>query len=172
MNPLKTTVCLSALSMLLVSVITRRSRADESPVPVEQLLTMRLAPAELEQGWIRLFDGHTKLGWTDAGNANWRIEDHALVADSGENGLLCTNVPFSNYDLRLEFKASERTNSGVFLRTPTKPADPAKDCFEWNIAPTESVPHRFVGLPTTSCYGVHTSRSRCLAQNADLCSRP
>ncbi len=37
--------------------------------------------------------------------------------------------------LHVEFKAAKRTNSGVFLRTPLKPTDPAKDCYELNIAP-------------------------------------
>ncbi|AMV32886.1 hypothetical protein VN12_12230 [Pirellula sp. SH-Sr6A] len=107
----------------------------QDKAPVEALLAARLPAEELEQGWIRLFDGNTMMGWVDAGKANWRVEDGTLVADQGENGLLCTTVPFRNYELQVEFWADESTNSGVFLRTPPKPTDPGKDCFELNIAP-------------------------------------
>ncbi len=31
-----------------------------------------------------------------------------------------------------------RTNSGVFLRTPLEPTDPARDCYELNIAPGDN----------------------------------
>lgn len=40
--------------------------------------------------------------------------------------------------IRLEFKSKPETNSGVFLRTPPKPTDPAQDCFELNVAPTDN----------------------------------
>ena len=125
------------LSGLLALNMAFDTNAQES-FKLEELLAARLSDAELEQGWIRLFDGQTMLGWKDAGKANWRVQDGALQADSGENGLLCTTVPFSNYELTVEFKAAEKTNSGVFLRTPLKPKDPAKDCFELNIAPTDN----------------------------------
>jgi hypothetical protein len=126
------------LSGLLALNMTFNANAQES-FKLEELLAARLSDAELEQGWIRLFDGQTMLGWKDAGKANWRVQDGALQADAGENGLLCTTVPFSNYELTIEFKAAEKTNSGVFLRTPLKPKDPAKDCFELNIAPTHGI---------------------------------
>ena len=124
------------LSGLCALNMASNANAQES-FKLEELLAARLSDAELEQGWIRLFDGQTMLGWKDAGKANWRVQDGALQADSGENGLLCTTVPFSNYELTVEFKAAEKTNSGVFLRTPLKPKDPAKDCFELNIAPKD-----------------------------------
>lgn len=126
----------------LIGLLTPISAVDvccgQEKAPVEALLAARLPAEELEQGWIRLFDGHTMMGWTDAGKANWRVEEGALVADKGENGLLCTTVPFQNYELQVEFWAEENTNSGVFLRTPGKPTDPAKDCLELNIAPVSN----------------------------------
>lgn len=77
-------------------------------------------------------------GWRNAGNANWKVEDGVLVATEGEAGLLCTAVRFSDFELMLEFKGTDKTNSGVFLRTPAVPTDPAKDCFELNIAPPDN----------------------------------
>jgi hypothetical protein len=49
-----------------------------------------------------------------------------------------TTTRWANYELHVEFKAPARTNSGVFLRTPLKPTNPAKDCFELNIAPSNN----------------------------------
>ena len=122
---------------------TSSPQADAKPaeppldptVEVDRLLAMRLPSEDLTVGWIRLFDGQSMMGWRNAGNANWKVEDGALVATEGEPGLLCTSVRFSDFELMLEYKGTDTTNSGIFLRTPTVPKDPAKDCFELNIAP-------------------------------------
>lgn len=107
-------------------------------VNVDGLLAMRLPSEDLSVGWIRLFDGQSMIGWRNAGNANWRVEDGALVANVGDPGLLCTSVRFSDFELMLEYRGTDTTNSGVFLRTPAVPKDPAKDCLELNIAPPDN----------------------------------
>jgi hypothetical protein len=38
-------------------------------------------------GWVTLFDGKNLDQWNPIGNANWRIEDGAVVANKG-NGFL------------------------------------------------------------------------------------
>ncbi len=105
----------------------------------EDLLAMRLPGEETSHGWVRLFDGYTLFGWEIASAANWRVEDQSIVVDAGEQSLLCTSVAWADYELRLEFKADEKTNSGLFLRTPLEPVDPAIDCYEVNIAPTDNL---------------------------------
>ena len=112
--------------------------ALDASVLVDELLVARLSPEELDQGWIRLFDGQSMIGWKNTGSADWAVKDGELVANTGEPGLLVTQVRFSDYEIELEYFASEQTNSGVFLRTPEKPTDPAKDCYELNIAPTDN----------------------------------
>ncbi len=104
----------------------------------EQLLAARLDESEASAGWIRLFDGHTLFGWEIAGNANWRIEDGTITVDQGQSSLLCTSIPWQDYELTLEFNADEKTNSGVFLRTPLEIDDPATDCYEVNITPDDN----------------------------------
>ncbi|GAA5506430.1 DUF1080 domain-containing protein [Novipirellula caenicola] len=111
----------------------------------EQLLAARLDETEVSAGWIRLFDGHTLFGWEIAGNANWRIEDETITVDQGKPSLLCTSVPWQDYELTLEFNADEKTNSGVFLRTPLEIDDPATDCYEVNIAPDDN-PYPTAGI--------------------------
>lgn len=111
---------------------------SSSELDLERLLATRLSDEELREGWIRLFDGQTLMGWTPSDGANWHVVDNTIVATEGTNSLLCTSVPFSDYEVSLEFRAEENTNSGVFLRTPLVPTDPARDCFELNIAPKEN----------------------------------
>jgi hypothetical protein len=93
-----------------------------------------LSPDELAEGWISLFDGETLFGWQPNHNADWRVTDGAIAVTEGEQGLLNTTSEFADYQLKLEFRADKSTNSGVFLRTPEKPTDPAADCYELNIA--------------------------------------
>ncbi|HVX11074.1 MAG TPA: DUF1080 domain-containing protein [Pirellulales bacterium] len=93
-----------------------------------------LSPEELAEGWILLFDGETMFGWQANNRANWRVSDGAIAVSEGDQGLLNTTTEFADYQLKLEFRADKNTNSGVFLRTPGKPTDPAADCYELNIA--------------------------------------
>ena len=100
----------------------------------------RLTPAELSDGWIQLFDGKTLYGWEPATKADWQVVDGTIKVTSGEPGLLVTTSEFSNYRLLVDFRAPKGTNSGIFLRTPAKPTDPAADCYELNIADTSLSP--------------------------------
>ena len=115
-----------------------RDSQPAQDVDLEKLLAARLPVDELQQGWIRLFDGQTLMGWTPTSEANWHVKDQTIIATEGANSLLCTSVPFTDYEIALEFRAEENTNSGLFLRTPLVPNDPARDCFELNIAPEEN----------------------------------
>ncbi len=97
-----------------------------------------LPPADWSDGWLSLFDGRTLYGWTPGSTADWRVEEGAIVVSSGDKGLLCTQVPFADYELQVEFQADPQTNSGIFLRTPLRPTDPKADCYELNIAPSDN----------------------------------
>ncbi|MEZ6088871.1 MAG: DUF1080 domain-containing protein [Pirellulaceae bacterium] len=107
-------------------------------IDAEKLLANRLSDDLARQGWVRLFDGRTLFGWRQAGNLDWKVVDGTLQVEAGEKGLLCTNTRWRDYELTLEYKASADTNSGVFLRTPLFPTDPAVDCYELNIAPPDN----------------------------------
>ena len=58
-----------------------------------------------------------------------------------------TEGEYADYELHVEFKAPATTNSGIFLRTPLAPTDPATDCIELNIAPPDNP------FPTASIVG-------------------
>ncbi len=132
--------CSSSVNVSTDDSVTRQSETGAiSPPTFEveavKLLEARLPFEETSQGWVRLFDEQTLFGWEITSQTNWRVEDKSIVVDSGEPGLLCTSVAWADFELRFEYKAPVETNSGIFLRTPLEPSDPALDCYEINIAP-------------------------------------
>ncbi|MBN8625350.1 MAG: DUF1080 domain-containing protein [Planctomycetes bacterium] len=112
--------------------------ADATPAPYPY--PVKLTDAEIADGWLSLFDGATLYGWEPSAPADWKVADGAITVSSGEKSLLCTTSDFGDYVFKCDFKAVPATNSGIFLRTPLKPSDPAKDCYELNIAGPETSP--------------------------------
>jgi hypothetical protein len=88
-------------------------------------------------GWVSLFDGKT-IGseWDRVGESNWRVEEGAIVADKRTSegaAHLVTKNKYKDFQVYVEFWASDDANSGIFLRCQ----DPAKitdrSCYEVNI---------------------------------------
>jgi hypothetical protein len=84
--------------------------------------------------WVTLIDGGTGLdNWNRIGDANWRSEGGAVVADKGKAGYLVSKDAYKDFEIRAEFWAETDTNSGVFIRC----SDPVKigsaTCYEVNI---------------------------------------
>src|ERR687891_1964635 len=74
-------------------------------------------------GWTTLIDGDKGLENFDrVGDANWRAEGGAVVADKGKGGHLVTKNSYKDFQIRAEFWAADTTNSGIFIRA----SDPQK----------------------------------------------
>src|SRR5499433_631145 len=68
-------------------------------------------------GWTTLIDGDKGMdNFTPVGDANWRAEDGAIVADKGKGGFLLSKSSYKDFQIRAEFWADHTTNSGVFIR--------------------------------------------------------
>ena len=113
----------------VLSAVQKPDSANQASIE-----TVGLSEVEIADGWLALFDGETTFGWSAASKANWTVRDGEVHVSEGERGLLRTTTQFDDFDLKLEFKISETTNSGIFVRTSPKPSDPAGDCFEINLA--------------------------------------
>jgi hypothetical protein len=85
-----------------------------------------------DAGWITLLDGKTLENWNVVGDANWRIEDGAAVADRG-NGFLVSKQTFGDFELRAEFFVDENANSGIFIRGSDPKNIGSKTAYEVNI---------------------------------------
>jgi hypothetical protein len=119
-----------------VNPVSAQPAAASAPKPASE--PAMLSAAELADGWISLFDGQTLFGWKAGSQADWRVEDGAIVVSTGERGLLYTTTQFANYVLCVDFRSESGTNSGIFLHTPPQPQDPSVDCYELNIAEADN----------------------------------
>ncbi|MGH7308131.1 MAG: 3-keto-disaccharide hydrolase [Candidatus Rokuibacteriota bacterium] len=87
-------------------------------------------------GWVTLLDGTNMGDWNRVGETNWRLEGGAVVADKrtskGPAHLVSKNT-YKDFQVYVEFWASDDANSGIFLRCqdPTNITD--RSCYEANI---------------------------------------
>jgi len=89
-----------------------------------------------DTGWITLLDGASGLGnFNRVGEANWSAADGAIQATSGPGGaaFLVTPNSFYDFELRVEFWASDDANSGIFLRCQEPGNITDRNCYEVNI---------------------------------------
>jgi hypothetical protein len=87
-----------------------------------------------DAGWATLIDGTSGLdNWNRTGDANWRAQDGAVVADKGKGGYLVSKNSYRDFQIRAEFWADHTTNSGVFLRCADPQKVGADTCYEVNI---------------------------------------
>jgi len=87
-------------------------------------------------GWITLLDGSnpkTLDNWNPIGDANWRPEDGAIVADKGKGGHLVSKNSYKDFQIRAEFWADHTTNSGIFFRISDPKTIGSKTAYEANI---------------------------------------
>ena len=89
----------------------------------------------MPSGWVILIDGGHGLEKFDrVGDANWRVEDGALVADRRTgNSYIVTRNSYTDFQLKAEFWADHTTNSAIHMRVQ----DPANvtdtNSYEANI---------------------------------------
>jgi hypothetical protein len=89
-------------------------------------------PASSEAGWVTLFDGKNLDHWTPIGDANWRLEDGAAVADKG-NGFLVSKESYTDFQVRAEFYVEADSNSGIFIRCTDPNKVGTASAYEVNI---------------------------------------
>jgi Domain of Unknown Function (DUF1080) len=94
------------------------------------------AMAQSDEGWITLLDPDKLNEWNKLGETNWRLEDAAIVADNRTSqapAFLVTKDSYGNFQLLVEFWASEDANSGVFFRCSNPELITDQNCYEANI---------------------------------------
>jgi hypothetical protein len=91
--------------------------------------------------WETLIDGEAGLdNWNRVGDANWRVESGAIVADRGKPGFLVSKASYQDFEIRAEFYAEPDTNSGVYLRCADAKKIANDSCYEANIWDTRPDP--------------------------------
>lgn len=92
--------------------------------------------AQSGEGWITLLDAKTMGDWNKVGETNWRLEDGAVVADkrtSKETAHLVSKNSYKDFQIYVEFWASDDANSGIFLRCQDPKTITDRNCYEVNI---------------------------------------
>lgn len=85
-------------------------------------------------GWVTLIDGDKGLeNWNRIGDANWRAEGGAIVADKGKGGFLVSKNAYKDFEIYAEFYAESNTNSGIFIRASDPQKIGANNAYEVNI---------------------------------------
>jgi hypothetical protein len=96
-----------------------------------------LAEGQTGPGWVSLFDGKAIGGeWDRVGETNWRVEEGAIVADkltSKDAAHLVTKAKYKDFQVYVEFWASDDANSGIFLRCQDPTTITDRSCYEANI---------------------------------------
>lgn len=74
---------------------------------------------------VELFNGVDLTGWVQrGGRASYRVEDGCIVGatrPNQPNSFLCTTSEYSDFVLELEFMADADVNSGVQIRSESRP---------------------------------------------------
>ena len=87
-------------------------------------------------GWTTLVDGEKGMdNFTRVGDANWTATDGAVQATQGgkDPAYLVSKQTYTNFEMRVEFWASDDANSGVFLRCQDRSMITDENCYEANI---------------------------------------
>jgi len=100
-------------------------------------------------GWTTLIDGDKGLeNFNRVGTTNWAIVDGVLQADkrtSKSPAYLVTKNSYKDFQLRVEFWASNDANSGIFMRCQNPNVITDKSCYEANIFDTRPDPSQGTG---------------------------
>ena len=90
--------------------------------------------SQSDAGWVVLIDGTAGLeNFNPIGDANWRAENGAIVADKGKGGYLVSKNSYKDFQVRAEFWADTTTNSGVFIRCTDPNKVTATNAYEVNV---------------------------------------
>jgi len=83
-----------------------------------------LTDAEKSDGWKLLFDGKSMDQWKNFKKDNisdkWVVKDGCMVLTAKGGGDIMTKKLYKNFDLKLEWKISEKGNSGIFILADEK----------------------------------------------------
>jgi hypothetical protein len=114
----KRNVRLPLIAGLAVCISAGLGSAQQKP----DMLTHK----EAAEGFQPLSNGMNLDGWkplatsSASDNGDWSVSDGDIVCPGTTAGWLASNGTYTNFELRLQFKAAETTNSGVFLRSSTE----------------------------------------------------
>lgn len=117
LNPGRTACWLLAVLCLFAGTLLAAAKVAAENMAAEN--HNRLTPEEAAAGWELLFDGQSLDRWRTyrkpAPGLPWQAIDGELTLTQRGGGDLITKDTWSNFELQLDWKISERGNSGIFI---------------------------------------------------------
>ena len=103
-------------------------------VGVSTVLATSLIQAA-DNDWVTLIDGTQGMeNFNIVGDANWSAENNAIQATEGSGASwLVSKNSYSDFSLRVEFWASNDSNSGIYMRCKDANQITDRTCYEANI---------------------------------------
>jgi hypothetical protein len=97
---------------------------------------MGCAGNKASSGWVTLIENGSGLdNFVPVGDANWRQQDGAIVADKGgkEASYLVSRESYTDFVMYAEFWVNDDANSGIFIRLSDRRKIGADNSYEVNI---------------------------------------
>ncbi|KAF0140687.1 MAG: hypothetical protein FD122_2264 [Stygiobacter sp.] len=109
---------------IITEDVQKFATKTKSNIPQYNYLPNVLSEREKKEGWKLLWDGKTTEGWRSAKSekfpsGGWEIADGALKTlksngfESKNGGDIITTKKYKNFELLVEFKVTEGSNSGI-----------------------------------------------------------
>jgi len=164
MKILKLSFSFIILATLLIACAPKGEKKTEAKEETRQEVVKEttapntLTQAEIDEGWVSLFDGKTPEHFRGYNSETfpdkgWEIVDgtlHVMATGKGEaggGGDIITKKMYKNFELSLEWKVSEGGNSGIFYLAQEKPDQPIwKSAPEMQILDDEKHPDGKLGI--------------------------
>ena len=88
-----------------------------------------------DNDWVTLIDGTQGMeNFNIVGDANWSAEHNAIQATQGSGASwLVSKNSYSDFSLRVEFWASNDSNSGIYMRCEDANQITDRTCYEANV---------------------------------------
>ena len=109
---------------------------SQTEVGMKRLSIIALAlfalSAQTSTGWVTLFNGKDLNNFNQVGTADWKIVDGVVQATTGA-GHLVSKETYTDFEIKVEFYAGPKSNSGVYVRLPDGSKITDKTCYEANV---------------------------------------
>ena len=161
MKQLKIYFLLPAIAAIIMSCGHNTHKHDQheanKTVKSEIIAPNSLTQAEIDDGWVLLFDGKSTDHWRGYQKETfpekgWIVENGTLKVlssgrgEAGGGGDIITKNKYKNFELSLDWKVSEGGNSGIFYLAQEKPGQPIwKSAPEMQILDNEKHPDAKLG---------------------------
>jgi hypothetical protein len=118
-------------TLLVCSLFAVTTMSAQAPGPT-------LTAAEKAAGWKLMFDGKSLAGWrgykTETPPTGWTVAGGEL-SRTGEGGDLMTAEQYGDFEMRFEWKITEKGNSGIIYRIATT------EPYPWHTGPEYQILH-------------------------------